>query len=203
MKWERKGDFKLGSNVIELLIPQRRPFAMVDFVDSFSTSPLPAIEAGRHISQNEIYFDGHFPGLHVWPGTLTVEGLGQSAAILVTLMAIRRVAEAEGMDPDAAVDALRNVERGFRLHPGYRSKDAELFLGRLRSLSSVNVAVGASVEMKFLKPVFAGQRLDYRMVMTTELGEMMRFEAEACVDGATVAAGVMTGARLTRPPATG
>ena len=200
MKWERKGNLKLGSNTIELLIPQRRPFAMVDYVDSLYMTPVPAIEAGRHISQNEIYFDGHFPGLHIWPGTLTLEGMGQTAALLVTLLAIRRVAESEGTDPESAIDQLRNLERGFRLHPGHRPREAANFQEQLRKHASVALAVGAGVEMKFLKPVFAGQRLDYRVILTTEVGEMMRFEAEACVDGVTVAAGVLTGARLTRPP---
>ncbi len=198
MKWEKKGNLRLGSNVIELMLPQRRPFLMVDFVDTFSSGAAPALEAGRHVSANEAYFGGHFPGLYLWPGTLTIEGLGQTAALLMTVLALRRAAEASRADPDQALDPLRNLDLGFRLHPGYRAQDAEDFLQRLRTMWSV-VAVGAAVEIKFLKPVFAGQRLDYRVVLTSDFGEMVRFDVEACVDETPVAAGVLTGARVSRP----
>ncbi len=198
MKWGPKGTLRLGSNVVEYLLPQRRPFLMVDFVDAFEPAPLPALAAGRHITANEFFLDGHFPGLHLWPGTLTVEGLGQTATILMMLLAIRRAVESEGGDPEAAFEELRNLDRGYRLHPGYRAGNAEELIARMRPLQTV-LAVGAAVEMKFLKPVFAGQRLDYRVELSDDFGDKVRFQAEACVDGAPVAAGILVGARVHRP----
>jgi 3-hydroxymyristoyl/3-hydroxydecanoyl-(acyl carrier protein) dehydratase len=50
----------------------------------------------------------------------------------------------------------------------------------------------ASVEVKLLRPVFAGQRLDYLVVRTHEVGSMQRFGVEAAVDGHRVAAGELT-----------
>ncbi len=198
MKWGPRGSLKLGSNVVEHLLPQRRPFLMVDFVDAFRPDPIPALEAGRHITANETFLDGHFPGLHLWPGTLTIEGLGQTATILMMLLAIRRSVQAEHGDPDAALEALRNLDRGYRLHPGYRADGTEALIARLRPLQTI-LAVGAAVEMKFLKPVFAGQRLDYLVALTDDFGDKVRFEAEACVDGVSVAAGILVGARVQRP----
>src|SRR6185436_1395713 len=84
---------RLGSNVVELLLPQKRPFLMVDFVSAFRSTPVPALESGRHVSANETFFDGHFPGMHIWPGTLTIEGLGQTSALLMSILAMRRLAE--------------------------------------------------------------------------------------------------------------
>jgi len=198
MRSSPKGNLRLGSNTIELLLPQRRPFLMVDFVESFHPGPVPTLDAGRHITANEVFFDGHFPGLHVWPGTLTLEGMGQSATVLMMLLAIRSAVQDEGGDPETALEALRNVERGFRLHPGYRAEGAAAVVERLRSLHTV-LAVGASAEVKFLKPVFAGQRLDYHVAITGDFGDKVRCEAEASVEGAAVAVAVLVGARLTRP----
>lgn len=197
-----KGKLRLGSNVIELFLPQRRPFLMVDFVDSFHDVPSPTLEAGRHISANEIYFDGHFPGHHLWPGTLTIEGMGQTSALLIAVLMVRRVAQAGGQDPDAALGQLLNLELGYRMHPGYRPDDAAAFLERLRPHTAW-LAVGAAVDVKLLRPVFAGQRLDYRVMLAGEHGDMMRFQVEASVDGVTVAEGKMTGARMKRPHAVG
>jgi 3-hydroxyacyl-[acyl-carrier-protein] dehydratase len=199
MKNTSKAKLRLSSNVIELFLPQRRPFLMVDFVDSFSDEPSPTLEAGRHISANEIYFAGHFPGYHLWPGTLTIEGMGQTSALLIAVLTVRRVAQAEGMDPDAALGQLLNLELGYRMHPGFRPDDAADFLRRLRPHTDW-LAVGAAVDVKLLRPVFAGQRLDYRAVLAGEHGDMMRFQVEASVEGITVAEGKMTGARMKRPP---
>ena len=198
MRSAPKENLRLGPHVIALLLPQRRPFLMVDCVTGFSAAPRPAIEAARHITANEAFFDGHFPGLHIWPGTLTLEGLGQAAAILMALLAMRHAVEAEGGDPEEVLEALRNLERGYRLHPGFRADAAQALLERIRPFQQV-LAVGASAEVKFLLPVFAGQRLDYHVEITNELGDKVRAEAEASVEGAAVVTAVLVGARVTRP----
>ncbi len=192
------GNLRLGSNVVELLLPQRRPFLMVDFVRSYRPEPVPSMEAGRHISANELYFAGHFPGLHLWPGSLTIEGLGQTAVLLMLVHSARRDIAAEGGDPDTVLRVLEDLERAFTLHPGYRGDGLPEFLSRLRGYAN-ELAVGAAVEMKFLQPVFAGRRLDYRVQWSGDFGDMVRFDAEASVDGTVVATGSITGARVTRP----
>jgi 3-hydroxyacyl-[acyl-carrier-protein] dehydratase len=195
MNQKGRGNLRLSSNVIELLLPQRRPFLMVDFVDSFESDPTPTLTAGRHISANESVFEGHFPGIHIWPGTLTVEGLGQTSALLMAIVMIRRSAAEEGTDPEAALDRLRNLDLAFRLHPGHRADQSLTFLQRLRSAPPW-LAIGGSIEVKFLHPVFAGQRLDYRSRLIGELGDMMRFSCEAFVDSRMVAKGTLSGARV-------
>ena len=201
MRWDFQGNLRLGSNVVELLLPQSRPFLMVDFVDSFHADPAPTLDAGRHISANEAYFDGHFPGMHIWPGTLTIEGMGQTSALLMTILLMRRAMVAEGADPELAMAGLRNLDMGYRMHAGHRPDDAARLIARLRS-EPPWLAIGASIEVKFMRPVFAGQRLDYRSRLVAEVGNMMRFDVEAVVDGTPVAKGTLSGARVSRPSAT-
>jgi len=197
----RAGALQLGSNVVELLLPQRRPMLMVDRVEAFEAGPPPTLRASRYISANEIFFAGHFPGMHLWPGCLTIEGMGQTGALLVVVLAVREGMVAAGEDPDRGLDALRNLDLGYRMHPGHRPDDAARFLAGFRARADGSVAAGAAVDVKLTGPVFAGQRLDYRATLVRDLGEMMRFEVEASVDGKTVAAGTMTGVRLRRPTA--
>ncbi len=193
-----KGNLQLGSNVVELLLPQRRPFLMVDRVRAFHPGPPAALETSRHISANESVFDGHFPGLHLWPGTLTLEGMGQSGALLMSLLAMRRTVEAEGGDPEAACEALRNLERGFRIQPGFKPAEAAALMERLRAVHAA-IAIGASAELKLLQPVFAGQRLDFHVTLTDDFGDKVRFEARASVDDVPVATAIMIGARVGLP----
>ena len=198
MRSSAKGNLRLGSNVVELLLPQRRPFLMVDFVRSYRPEPVPSMEAGRHISANELYFAGHFPGLHIWPGSLTIEGLGQTAVLLMLVHSVRRDIEADGGDPDTVLRVLEDMERAFTLHPGHSGEGLPGLLSRLHRYAD-KLAVGAAVDMKFREPVFAGRRLDYRVQWSGDFGDMVRFDAEASVDGTVVATGSITGARVTRP----
>lgn len=200
MSKELRGNLRLGSNTIELLMPQKRPYLMVDSVRDFHARPTPSLEASRHISSNEAYFDGHFPGLHIWPGTLTIEGMGQTSALLMAILAMRRESEESDGDPDVVLARLRNLDLGFRMHPGHKPDDAAALIRRIRA-EPPWLAIGASVDVKLLKPVFAGQRLDYRSTLSKEVGNMMRFEVEANVDDAPVATGTLTGLRVTRPMA--
>ena len=109
----------------------------------------------------------------------------------------RRV-ETEGGDPEIVLDSLRNLDRGFRLHPGFRSEDISILSDAMKEYRN-RIAVGAAVEMKFLRPVFPGGRLDYRVEWTDDLGDMVRFAVEATADGQTVAKGTLTGAQFERP----
>lgn len=202
MKSSPKGNLRLGPNVVELLLPHRRPFLMVDFVHAFHPDPVPTLEAGRQISANERIFDGHFPGLYVWPGAFTIEGLGQTGVLLLALLALRAAAQSDGRDPDSVLDALRQLDLGFRLRAEYRPETVHELLKALESARSL-IAVGTSVEMKFPRPVFAGQRLDYLVMMTGQHAGAMRFEAEASVEGTVVAKGVLMGAAVTRPDLSG
>lgn len=193
-------DLRLGSNVVELLLPQKRPFLMVDFVSAYRSEPSPTLEAGRHVSANEAYFDGHFPGMHVWPGTLTIEGLGQTSALLMSILAMQRAAADAHVDPSVVVTRLNNLDRGFRMHPGHKVDDAVDLVRQIR-LGPPWLAIGASVNVKFLRPVFAGQRLDYVSTLLSEVSNMMRFQVEALVDGTPVVSGTLTGARMERSAA--
>jgi 3-hydroxyacyl-[acyl-carrier-protein] dehydratase len=195
----RNASLTLGSNVVELLLPQRRPMLMVDRIDCFSDGPPPALSSSRQVSANEIFFDGHFPGLHLWPGCLTIEGMGQTGQLLMALLAIRALYEADGEDPRAAHEALLNLELGFRMHPGYRPEEAERFRARMQGSLAPSFAVGAAVDVKLLAPVFAGHRLDYKATLQARLSDMVRFEVEASVEGTPVARGKMTGALVRTP----
>lgn len=188
------GALDLGSHVIELLIPQRAPMLMVDRIDAFVASEMPTLHASRYITANEIFFQGHFPGLHIWPGCLTIEGMGQTSALLLAVETVRTVLATPDA-PDAGLEALRNLERRARQHPGY-DPTAAIATGVAMARHPAPIVVGASVDVKLLKPVVPGQRLEYRATLVLRSESLARFDVEALVDDVTVARGVMTGARV-------
>lgn len=187
----------LGPDVVALLLPHRRPFLMVDAIEAYEPAPQPTLHAVRNISANEPIFEGHFPGLSLWPGVYTIEGLGQSANLLHVLWTIQERWKEQGRDPAEPLAALRNLELGFRLQPGYRAAQSAELLGGLSAGGGSHARIGlaAAIDVKLLQPVFAGQRLEYRVVQTHVLEDAVRFQVEAQVAGKTVAKGVLTGTR--------
>jgi UDP-3-O-[3-hydroxymyristoyl] N-acetylglucosamine deacetylase/3-hydroxyacyl-[acyl-carrier-protein] dehydratase len=62
------------------LLPHRYPFLLVDGVEKID--PGKRIVAYKHVSFNDNFFQGHFPGNPTMPGVLEVEAMAQAAGIM-------------------------------------------------------------------------------------------------------------------------
>jgi 3-hydroxyacyl-[acyl-carrier-protein] dehydratase len=185
----------LGPDVLSLLLPHRRPMAMVDRVDSYSR---PQLKATKLISANDPVFDGHFPGLHLWPGGLTIEGLAQAANVLTAIMALEDAANARGEPRDGVVRALCDLERRFKLEAA-PSADAQALERQLSTDPLARMGFTTRIDIKLLRPVFAGQQMTYDVTLTHVAQGMGRFDVSATVEGAVVASGSLTGAAGWQP----
>lgn len=187
---EHRARHGFGADVIQLLLPHRRPFLMVDRVERYALEGEPSLRASRYISANEPVFEGHFPGLSMWPGVYTIEGLGQASMLLAILVGLHEEAAARGVAAEEVEEALRNLDAGFHLRPGYRPGLSDRLVEALGP-PGAHLGLASDVDVKLLHPVFAGQRLDYEARLTRRLGRVQRFEVEATVDGAPVARGAL------------
>lgn len=68
---------------IKQILPHRFPFLMIDkIVDITKTDGATGV---KNITNNEPYFEGHFPAMPVMPGVLIVEAMAQTAAAYTVL----------------------------------------------------------------------------------------------------------------------
>lgn len=68
---------------IQALLPHRYPFLLVDRVVEFEANK--RVLAYKNVSNNEPFFNGHFPGYPVMPGVLVIEALAQAGGLLTQL----------------------------------------------------------------------------------------------------------------------
>ena len=69
----------LGPAEIRSLIPHRYPFLLVDRVEELE--PGVRVVGVKNVTQNEPFFQGHFPDYPVMPGVLIIEAMAQVGAV--------------------------------------------------------------------------------------------------------------------------
>ena len=73
----------LNINDITRILPHRYPFLLVDRVLDYT--PGEKITGIKNVTNNEPFFQGHFPNYPIMPGVLIIESMAQVAAILAFL----------------------------------------------------------------------------------------------------------------------
>ena len=71
----------MSFDAVRRLLPQAYPFIMVDGVEELQ--PGKRIVCRKNVSGNEWMFPGHFPQHAIFPGVLLIEGMAQSAILLL------------------------------------------------------------------------------------------------------------------------
>jgi len=65
---------------IQEILPHRYPFLLVDRVTKIEKNE--TLVAYKNVSISENIFQGHFPGLPIYPGVMILEGMAQAGGIL-------------------------------------------------------------------------------------------------------------------------
>lgn len=196
-----RNELRFGPAVMSRLTALRAPYLMVDRVVGFASAPEPTLHAERAVSANDPVLQGHYVGMPVMPGTLMLESLAQSCGLLTAVLLLVRGFAAAGRDEAVALEALRNMDRRDRLDPGYRPGDDVPLDAELDRSRAGRVGLLASTHVKFVKPVFAGDRIALEARLVREFESFWHFEVEASVDGAPTVQGTLAYAMVTRPVA--
>jgi len=70
----------MSNNDIRNYLPHRYPFLLIDKLIDFKKHEY--LIAQKNVSNNEPFFQGHFPDYPVFPGVLILEAMAQATALL-------------------------------------------------------------------------------------------------------------------------
>lgn len=101
---------------IKNILPHRYPFLMIDKVVNVTKSN--GCVGIKNVTNNEDYFQGHFPAMPVMPGVLIVEAMAQTAAAYS--------AYAEGLETDGKVVLFMGIDKAKFRRPVVPGDQLEL-----------------------------------------------------------------------------
>ena len=143
-----------GVREIQRLLPHRYPFLLVDRV--LELEPGKRIQAVKNVSVDEPCFQGHFPGLPIFPGVLILETLAQASGLLV-FKAPELCPQQDSLYMLVGVDRARfkrPVEPGDRLLLDVKLKRMRQNCATFDAAASVDDETAASAEiMCMFKPL--------------------------------------------------
>ena len=137
---------KLGPAEIRELIPHRYPFLLVDRIEELE--PGERAVGIKNVTQNEPFFQGHFPDYPVMPGVLIVEAMAQVGAVGVMVNEEYRdkLALFAGID---GVRFRRQVVPGDILRMEVRIERLKGRIGRGRGQATVDGEKACEAELMF------------------------------------------------------
>ncbi|MEM1380285.1 MAG: 3-hydroxyacyl-ACP dehydratase FabZ [Pseudomonadota bacterium] len=134
-------------NGIKKLLPHRYPFLMIDkVVEITKTDGAVGI---KNVTNNEPYFEGHFPQMPVMPGVLIIEAMAQAAAAYT--------AYTDDIDPEGKVVLFMGVDKAkfrkpvvpgdqLRLHVSVATRRPPVW--KYQGIAKVDGQVVAEAEFK-------------------------------------------------------
>lgn len=75
---------RMDREQIKAIIPHREPFLLVD--ELLEVEPGRRAVGLKHVTQEEFWVPGHYPGNPIMPGVLQIEALAQTGAVALMLM---------------------------------------------------------------------------------------------------------------------
>ena len=178
--------------IIELLLPHRTPFLMVESIVGYIGGDAPILNAERPIYRSEPVFSGAEPPLY-WPSVYIIEGLGQCCSLLSLIWIWEHRCAANALSSENVSAVLANTKSA---DGDYISEQLLEIFGFSTMNTTSRIGMLASVDVEVVGQVRAGELLQYKVEQTRVLGGLSHFAVQAFVETQVVAHGTMVGAQL-------
>ena len=137
----------LNIEEIQKIIPHRHPFLLIDYIEDYE--PGKYAVGYKCVTYREDFFAGHFPGMPVMPGVLTIEALAQVGAVAI-------LSQEENKGKKAFFGGIHKCRFKGMVVPGDKLKlETEIIqqkgpMGIGKATASVDGKVVAKAELTFM-----------------------------------------------------
>lgn len=134
------------SKAILDILPHRYPFILVDRIVECNNKDW--IVGLKNVSANEPCFQGHFPGLPIFPGVLQLEAMAQTAGVLLNTLTKSDVKIAYYLAVDKA-KFRRMVVPGDQLRMEIKFLKMRMGMAKVSGRALVDGELACEAEMMF------------------------------------------------------
>lgn len=137
----------LNIEEIQKIIPHRHPFLLIDYIEDYEPGKFAV--GYKCVTYREDFFAGHFPGMPVMPGVLTIEALAQVGAVAI-------LSQEENRGKKAFFGGINKCRFKGMVVPGDKLKlETEIIqqkgpMGIGKATASVDGKVVAKAELTFM-----------------------------------------------------
>lgn len=183
-------NFKYDRSLIEIIIPHRPPFLMVDSVTFYKSGKNPSMLADFMVKEKEPLYCGNETVAH-WPSIYVIEGLGQCCNLMIVISAL----ENELMKAGLKINAIGEVLKGLMDDEPEEATAIlkEVLQKRLKEAYS-SVGFLGSADMEITGYARQGQVVSYEVQQNQVFGPLYHSTVRAYTDDGLIARGTMVSA---------
>lgn len=176
--------------LIELLLPHRSPFLMVDLITSYRGGKNPALHAIYTLKENDrLYFNNESNG-H-WPSMYIIEGLGQACNLLIVIAALEKGLMEAGLKINSMGEILNSL---VDEEPDEKTRVLKGFLHQRLLETYSNVGFLGSADVEITGRARQGQMISYEVQQNLAFGTLFHSSVRAYTNDNLIARGKLVSA---------
>lgn len=176
--------------LIEILLPHREPFLMVDSIISIQGGKNPTMLARYTVKENEPEYPGNGYGAH-WPSVYVIEGLGQCCNLLILISALERELLKAGLTFKAMGEVLKRL---IDDEPDEITGILKGILHQRRMETYSSVGFLGSADMEITGHTRQGCVISYEVQLNQVFGTIFHSSVRAYTNNDLIARGTMVSA---------
>jgi 3-hydroxymyristoyl/3-hydroxydecanoyl-(acyl carrier protein) dehydratase len=178
-------------SLIEILLPHRSPFLMVDSITSVTGGKNPSILANYTVKDSEPVYpnngsDGHWPSIYI------IEGLGQCCNLLVVISALEKGLLKAGLVFNSMGEVLRNLTDD---EPDEITRILKGILHQRLMEAYSTVGFMGSADVEITGHVRQGYVISYEVQLNQVFGSLYHSTVRAYINNKLIARGTLVSAR--------
>jgi 3-hydroxymyristoyl/3-hydroxydecanoyl-(acyl carrier protein) dehydratase len=174
-------------SLIEIILPHRSPFLMVDSITSYRGGKNPSMLGNYTIKDTEPVHSNNESDGH-WPSMYIIEGLGQCCNILIVISALEKGLMNAGLGINTMGEVLRKLTADESDEITRILKD--ILRQRVRETHS-NVGFLGSADMEIAGHARQGQIISYDVKLNQVFGSLYHSTVRAYINNNLIARGTL------------